>query len=256
MTVGVRKPGDFCWINMLSPEPARACEFFSKLLGWTYFDMSGMGYGIKVGDKDIGGLFDLNGPQTPPGTPPVIGVLIKVENADRTVERVKALGGKAMPAFDVMQNGRLAVCFDPNGAQFDVWESKKAPMTEVDSMVHGAPSWSESITTDVPRATKFYTELFGWTVDSKSMPGFEYTMFKLGGEYVVGMMPLLPDMGPIPPHWGTYFTVDDVDAAAKIAVAAGGKITMPLMDIPDTGRMCGIASPQGVHFYIITYLPR
>jgi hypothetical protein len=256
MTVGVRKPGEFCWINMLSPEPAKACEFFSKLFGWTYFDMSGMGYGIKVGGKDIGGLFDLNGPNTPPGTPPVIGVLIKVENAQQTADRVNALGGKAMPPFDVMQNGRLAVCFDPNGAQFDVWESKTAPMTEVDSMTHGAPSWSETITTDVAKATKFYCDLFNWTSDTKSMPGFQYTMFKLGQEYVAGMMPLMPDMGPMPPHWGTYFTVDDVDASARIAEAAGGRITMPLMNVPDTGRMVGIASPQGVHFYMITYLSR
>ena len=27
----------------------------------------------------------------------------------------------------------MAVCFDPNGAQFDVWEPKKSPGTDVDT---------------------------------------------------------------------------------------------------------------------------
>ena len=33
MTTGVRRTGDFCWINMLTPNPAKAREFFAKLLG-------------------------------------------------------------------------------------------------------------------------------------------------------------------------------------------------------------------------------
>jgi len=32
---GTRSTGDFCWINMLTPQPAAAREFFSKLFGWT-----------------------------------------------------------------------------------------------------------------------------------------------------------------------------------------------------------------------------
>jgi predicted enzyme related to lactoylglutathione lyase len=256
MAVGVRRPGEFCWINVLSPEPAKACDFFAKVLGWTYFDMSGMGFGIKANGKDIGGLFDLHGPHTPPGTPPVIGVLIKVANADQTVERVRTLGGKANPAFDVLDNGRLAVCFDPNGAQFDVWQSKRASMTEADTSWHGVPSWSETITSDVSRAKEFYRELFDWTAESMPMLDFEYTVFSLGQDRVAGMMPIQPEMGNVPPHWGTYFTVKDVDETVKIAKAAGGTIHIEPMDIPSVGRFAMIVSPQGVNFYVITYLPR
>lgn len=255
MAVGVRKPGEFCWINILSAEPARACDFFAKVLGWTYFDMSGMGYGIRVDGKEIGGLFDLNGPNTPPGTQPVVGVMIKVENADKMVEKIKTLGGDAKPAFDIMESGRMAVCHDPNGAQFDIWQSKKATMTEVDSALHGAPSWSECAATDVARARNFYTSLFGWTAEAMPMPEFEYTVFNLGTERVAGMMPIVPQMGPMSPHWGTYFTVKNVDETAKVAAAAGGKICMEPMDIPHVGRFCLIQSPQGVMFYVITYFP-
>jgi predicted enzyme related to lactoylglutathione lyase len=39
---GFRQPGEFCWRNTLTPEPAQARAFFSELLGWTYAD-AGMG---------------------------------------------------------------------------------------------------------------------------------------------------------------------------------------------------------------------
>ena len=58
MTTGVRSAGEFCWINMLTPEPRAACDFFATVLGWTYGDIPGMGYVVKAGGHEIGGLFD------------------------------------------------------------------------------------------------------------------------------------------------------------------------------------------------------
>ena len=140
MTTGIRSTGEFCWINMLTPQPAEAREFFGKLFDWTYAEIPGMGHSIQVGGRSVGGLFDLAGPNTPPGTPPHIGVMVKVDNADATGAKVTSLGGKALPAFDIMDQGRMAVCFDPNGAPFDVWEPKKSHGTDADSELHGAPS--------------------------------------------------------------------------------------------------------------------
>ena len=87
MTTGTRRVGDFCWINMLTPRPAEARAFFGALLGWTYTEIPGMGQRCRSAGEDIGGLFDLEGPNTPPGTPPLIGVMVKVDSADATAER-------------------------------------------------------------------------------------------------------------------------------------------------------------------------
>jgi predicted enzyme related to lactoylglutathione lyase len=251
MATRVRNAGEFCWINMLTPEPALAREFFGKLLGWKFTALPPMGQAIKVDGHDIGGLFDLNGPSTPAGTPPHIGVMVKVDSADETVRLVSALGGRAQPAFDIMDEGRMAVCFDPNGAAFDIWEPRNTQGTDVDSTLHGAPSWFETLTTDVDAAADFYAGLFGW--DPEPMGGSHYTTFRLGSDLVGGMMRITPDMGGIAPHWGVYFTVSKVDEAEHQAMRMGASICVPSQEVPGVGRFCGIISPQGVPFYVIRY---
>ena len=115
MATGTRKTGEFCWINMLTPQPAgRARSSASCSVGRTP-RCRAWATRVQVGGRDIGGLFDLEGPNTPKGTPPLIGVMVKVESADATCEKVTSLGGKARPAFDIMDQGRMAVCFDPRG---------------------------------------------------------------------------------------------------------------------------------------------
>lgn len=119
---------------------------------------------------------------------------------------------------------------------------------------HGAISWSELITTDVAGAKSFYSELFGWTYDDMPMEVGFYSVFKANGEEIGGIMPLPPDAQQMPPCWGQYVTVDDVDAVAEKVLAKGGKIIMPPKDIPDVGRFCVIQDPQGAFISIITYV--
>ena len=118
---------------------------------------------------------------------------------------------------------------------------------------HGMFSWFELITTDVAGAKKFYKSLFGWKTTDMKMPGMKYTVAAVGKDEVAGMMPVPPKAKKMPPHWGVYVTVDDVDATAKKAVKLGGKILMPPTDIPGVGRFCVFQDPQGAVLSVITY---
>src|SRR5262245_63014458 len=54
-----------------------------------------------------------SGPQTPPGTPPGIGVMVKVASADETCERAVALGGRSKRSEEhtsELQSLRHLVC--------------------------------------------------------------------------------------------------------------------------------------------------
>jgi predicted enzyme related to lactoylglutathione lyase len=254
MPIRIRQPGEFCWINMLTPDSDAAREFFSQVLGWTYFEMPGVGHGIKASGHDIGGLFDTAHPMTPPGTQPQIGVMIKVENADLIVSRVASLGGTALPAFDIGDQGRMAVCHDPAGANFDVWEPKKMLGTDVDPHLHGAPSWFENQTTDVGRVSDFYASLFGWTPKLTQIQALEYTIFNLRSEQVAGLGERGPEALNLRSHWAAHFAVNDIEVAARTATALGANLNMPVQAIPGIGHFCMITSPQGVTFYCIQYV--
>lgn len=118
---------------------------------------------------------------------------------------------------------------------------------------HGAISWSELLTNDVKAAKSFYEQLFGWTYADVTVEDMVYTLVKVHGEEVAGIMPTPPDAGPMPPAWGLYVTVDDVDAAAEKAVALGGRVYLPPKDIPEVGRFCVIGDPQGAFLSMIAY---
>ncbi len=126
---------------------------------------------------------------------------------------------------------------------------------------HGTFSWCELLTTDVEGAKKFYTELLGWTVEpvthdcGDSDEAFVYNLVKVDGTEVGGIMAVPAQAQGMPPTWGTYVTVDDVDAAAVKVQDLGGKVVVPLQDIPDVGRFCVIQDPQGAALTLITYLP-
>ena len=116
---------------------------------------------------------------------------------------------------------------------------------------HGAFSWCELMTADVEAAKRFYTELLGWTTEE--VPGMSYTIVKTGGTGVGGIMAVPPQAAGAPPQWGTYVTVDDVDATARKAQALGATTIVPLTDIPNVGRFYTFQDPQGAVISIITY---
>lgn len=118
---------------------------------------------------------------------------------------------------------------------------------------HGAFSWFELMTNNVESAKKFYSELLGWTMQDMPMENMTYTVAKVDSEDVGGIMPMPPDSAEMPPTWGIYITVDDVDATASKAKELGGKIFIEPRDIPDVGRFCVIQDPQGAWFSAITY---
>lgn len=116
----------------------------------------------------------------------------------------------------------------------------------------GAFSWSELMTSDPDAAARFYTALFGWGSKSMDMPSGTYTTFQVGDTSVAGMMKI-PAGNPMPPAWGCYVTVDDVDATCRRAVELGGKVLMPVTEIPSVGRMAVLQDPQGASISVITY---
>ena len=116
---------------------------------------------------------------------------------------------------------------------------------------HGAFSWNELMTSDPEAALRFYGTLFGWTSEAMPMPNGTYHVVKAAGTSVGGIMKSMA--GGMPPTWGAYVTVDDVDATARKATELGGKVVHGPQDIPKVGRFAVIVDPQGAFINVITY---
>ena len=244
-------PGSFCWIELATTDGPGAKKFYSELFGWTTHDSPvgpDMVYTmLKLGGKDVGALYQKG--EMMKDVPTHWASYISVTRADEIAAKAKSLGGTIVKEpFDVMEVGRMAVIIDPTGAAFCIWQ----PGTHTGFGVKGAPNslcWNELLTTDTARAIDFYTKLFGWTADTHGP--MQYTEWKNGDEHAGGMMQIQPHMGPMPPHWGIYFAVDDCDATFTKATSLGARAFVPPMDIENVGRFSTLSDPQGAVFAII-----
>lgn len=121
-------------------------------------------------------------------------------------------------------------------------------MGEVSRYPHGTFCWVDLATTDVPAAKAFYGELLGWEMEDVPSAESTYTMCRLGGKDVAAIYePLEPQRSQFPPHWNSYISVDDLDAAAAEAKGLGASVTAEPFDVTDTGRMAVIQDPTGAY---------
>src|SRR5438128_2614422 len=110
----------------------------------------------------------------------------------------------------------------------------------------GSFCWSELATSDQAGAKKFYSGMFGWTANDVPMgPDAFYTMFQLRGKDVGAACTLMPDQVKqgVPPHWGTYVAVTNVDEAIAKAKSLGGTVLAGAMDVAEHGRMAVLRDP-------------
>jgi len=250
-------PGTFCWAELATTDGPGAKKFYGELFGWQTQDIPvgpGMVYSIlQLDGKDAGALYEKGDEMKE--VPTHWAAYVSVTSADEVAAKAKALGGTVMKEpFDVMDAGRMAVIIDPTGAAFCVWQPGKHHGFEIKGQPNTV-TWNELLTTDSARAIDFYTKLFGWEANTHggAMP---YTEWMNGTEHVGGMMQIAPHMGPVPPHWGIYFAVDDCDATFQKATSLGARTFVPPMDIENVGRFSTLSDPQGAVFSIIKLTPR
>jgi len=111
--------GNFHWNELMTRDAEKAKTFYGDCIGWTFDAMqmeNGTYWVAKQGDKPVGGIFPLQGPQfdgVPEGWMPYLAV----DDVDARVKKATAAGATLMrPIFDVPGIGRIAILREPGGA--------------------------------------------------------------------------------------------------------------------------------------------
>ena len=259
MEVSQHEPGMFSWAELGTPDVEGSRKFYTELLDLAATD-------IPMSEAMVCVMLDKNGKracalyQMPPemvqmtGGHPMWLSYFTVESADDAAARIRELGGTVMQEpFDVRDWGRMAVAQDPTGAVFSVWE----PGSHIGAQVFGESgslAWTELYTTDTDAASKFYQDLFGWSVDAR--PGVvestdDYFLFHFDGRPAAGMLKIKEEWGEVPPNWSVYFAVADLDHTIKLATGMGASQVMPPMKVEGVGRFALVKDPQGGYLNFI-----
>ncbi len=67
------------------------------------------------------------------------------------------------------------------------------------------------------------------------------------GKAVAGIMQLPEELSGIPPSWGIYITVDDVDNTVKEITSSDGKFSDRLRIFPALGVSVFFRTPEGLY---------
>ncbi|MFJ7960108.1 VOC family protein [Streptomyces sp. NPDC096319] len=246
-----RSPGTPCWVSLMVHGLDATQEFYHELFGWEFVpgpQQLGPYVRALLGGEEVAGIGQL-----PPDRHLRIAwtPYLAAEDADETAENIRCCGGTvAVGPLDAGEAGRLAICSDPTGAVFGVWQAEAHHGTVI-AGPPGTPVWNELITYETSSTGKFYRAVFGYEVEPVVSADHDYATLHVAGAAVAslhGVGNALPrDRGP---HWMTYFEVADPDAAARLVLELGGRVLRPPRE-GTAGRLALVADPEGAVFTLV-----
>ena len=234
----------------MAPDIDVVRKFYHALFGWEY-DIGGPEYGgyttARLGKQTTAGLMG-NQPGAPT-MPAAWGLYFASDHIDTDVARAVELGAKVLsPVMVVGEYGSMAICADPTGASFGLWQAGSHIGWEVAEDA-GSVAWHELYTTDAKHARDFYAALLHATADP--MPGgMEYYVLKHVEKMLGGIMQIASSWGNMPAQWVNYFSVIDADETAALVTKLGGMQMGPIDDSP-FGRIAALKDPGGATFKIV-----
>ena len=240
-----------CWVDTSQPDPEAAAAFYGALFGWEFVpgpQQLGPYVRALLDGKEVAGIGQL-----PPDRhlPVAWTTYLATDDAAGTTETIRCCGGTvAVGPLDAGEAGRLAICSDPTGAVFGVWQAEAHHGTAT-AGPPGTPVWNELLTHETSMVAKFYRTVFGYEIEPVVSADFDYLTLHLDGRPVAslhGVGTALPrDRGA---HWMTYFEVADTDAAARLVTELGGRVLRQPRE-GTAGRLATVTDPEGAVFTIV-----
>jgi predicted enzyme related to lactoylglutathione lyase len=251
-----------------------AKRFYSGLFDWTFTEAvpaEAPGHYLiaTIGGEDVAAI------ASPDSEDEAVTwrTYIAVDDADATAKAVEAAGGTVTVApVDAGPGGRQAVCVDPRGAEFRLWQARKRLGAQLVN-APGAWNFSDLQTTDPHSAATFYSQLFGWEVDDVGYatmvrrPGYGDHLAATvdpdirarqadiaapaGFEDTVAWMRIIAEGHP--EHWQATFAVADRDASTATAEDLGAVVIAS--EDSEWTRTATIRDPYGAELVLSQFTP-
>jgi predicted enzyme related to lactoylglutathione lyase len=244
--------GRLVWYELLTSDMKAAETFYGAVAGWTFSRFDGVPFPydaiLPASGQSIGGVMTL-----PDGMhfPPHWEMYVAVSDFDDAVKQIETRGGHGLsPGMELEGVGKFRTMVDPQGAVFAIIQPASPEQSPEVAPVDGQVAWHELYTTDAPAALAFYSELFGWTdTGSFDMGGAVGSYYMFGRAFPLGGIMTKPDgMAQVPPNWGLYFRVSDINAGAERVKTNGGRILNGPMEVPGGDWIVNCLDPQGAAF--------
>ncbi|MEV5613963.1 VOC family protein [Streptomyces sp. NPDC052225] len=253
-----KTPSAPCWADLSTTDTDAARLFYEGLFGWSsrvVADPAAGGYGMfRLGGEDgpqVAGVGPVMNPQQPPAWLPYF----QTSGVEAVTSRVTGNGGRVVAGpMGVMEQGRLAVCQDPAGAAFGLWEPLEHAGFETVNEP-GSFCWFELLTRDGKGAVDFYQSILGWGAPQRPFgEGGVYTDWTVADEPFGGMIDMSTGNFPpeVPSYWNLYVAVDDPDATAARCAELGGRVLVEPSSM-EAGRFAILTDPQGAAFSIMRF---
>ena len=126
----VNEPGALAWDELHTRDAAAAKAFYAATFSWGAVTnpMGDMEYTeLQVDGRTVAGLMEMDDEHFPKTTPPHWAVYFGVADCDAAVAKVGELGGTVVVPTTPIPPGRFAVCQDPQGGFFSLFESTGEP---------------------------------------------------------------------------------------------------------------------------------
>ena len=266
-----------CWLDIIQPDFDATMAFYGGLFGWDFEVRTPPGAAVSYAYVRKDGLMvaGVGGGDAPTSWT----TYVWVDSADDTSADVLAAGGRVLtPPTDIPGAGRVAVCADPAGAVFGVWQAAEHRGAE---LVNAPGTWnfSDLTTADHAEAEAFYGKVFGWVCEPFEMSeGDKASIWRLPG-YGELLAASDPDVrarqaaaqasdgfadavailnpvaaGATAARWAVTFAAADADGVFARALDLGARVVTPLFDTTYT-RMGTVEDPQGGVLTISEYRP-
>ena len=241
----------FSWADVSVRDWDGSKKFYSELFDWSFIDQFYDG-------QLVYSLACLDETANPPESTSVAGMgpsmmpegvsgamrwhsYINVINLESTVERVNSAGGQiTMPPMKVVDAGHMAVCADTKGVAFSLWQQahgEGAQRLNVPSSV----CWFELSSDDPEESSNFYSSVFGWSVEERTMESLEkYWIFSCEGIPTAGMHSQLKITSGRQ-LWLPYVMVENLSQHVKSCTELGGSVISGSITEPGIGEYAVLA---------------